>query len=116
MCIPGSSKSFVDISITDNTLNEPTENFTCRITDVPEGVTPGPDDEATVDIIDNDRALVVNFNPVEYSVVENDGSVTLTVVASAPSLEQYFVFVDTRDGSDPSECSEVGPVKNLRDY
>ena len=74
MCIRGSSESFIDIPIMDDELNEPTENFTCRITDVPEGVTPGPDDEATVDIIDNDRALVVNFNPVEYSVVENDGS------------------------------------------
>ena len=103
ICIHGSSETFIDVPIMDDELNEPRENFTCKITDVPEGVTQGPDDEATVDIVDND-GIVVNFNPVEYSVVENDGSVTLTVVANAPSSEQYSVFVDTSDGPDPSEC------------
>ena len=101
VCEPGSDTS-ISVPIMNDATAEQTETFSCQIVDVPDGVTPGPNDMVTVRIVDDD-SIVVNFNPVEYSTKEDDGMVTLTVVASAPSSEQYSIFVDTSDGVDPGE-------------
>jgi predicted secreted protein len=103
VCKPGSNTSVL-ITLIEDILVEQMEMFTCQIVDPPEGVSPGPNDVVKIIIMD-DEEIVVNFNPVEYSTKEDDGNVTLTVVASAPSSEQYSVFVDTSDGVDPDSSA-----------
>ena len=53
----------------------------------------------TVDVMDNEPAPEVNFDPTMYEVLENAGYLTSTIVASGPACEDYDVTVATRDGS-----------------
>ena len=93
MCIPIND---------DEVFGECTENFVAFInaTESPAGrrVQIGEDNEATVNIRDNDE-IFIDFDPVTYNVSEDDGFAILTVKASAPSSKPYTVMVDTQDGS-----------------
>ena len=68
------------------------------------GVEVGEDDEATVTISDDNAKIIIDFDPVSYTVNEIDGFAILTVKASAPSSTPYTVMVDTEDGSAVGEC------------
>ena len=101
--VEGSSQAELRIPIIDNNQYETEEEFTATLT-IPEsaaeiGVEAGEDDEATVTINDNDEQIVIDFDPVSYTVNEDDGFAILTVKASAPSSTPYTVMVDTQDGS-----------------
>ena len=93
MCIPIND---------DEEPGEGTEYFVAFInaTESPAGIRVqiGEDDEATVNIRDNDE-IIIDFDPVTYNVNEGDGFAILTVKASAPSSKPYIVMVDTQDGS-----------------
>ena len=88
--------------IDDEVFGECTENFVAFInvteSSVAKRVQIGEDDEAMVNIRDNDE-IIIDFDPVTYNVNENDGFAILTVKASAPSSKPYTVMVDTQDGS-----------------
>lgn len=81
---------------------EVTEFFTVGLSIPPTtaslGVSAGPADTATVNIVDND-SVAVQFNPTQYTVTEGDGEVVLTLVANAPASFDYTVQVDTSDGA-----------------
>ena len=68
------------------------------------GVEVGEDNEATATINDDDAKIIIDFDPVSYTVNEDDGFAILTVKASAPSSTPYTVMVDTQDGSAVGEC------------
>ena len=68
------------------------------------GAEVGEDDEATVTISDDNAKIIIDFDPVSYTVNEIDGFAILTVKASAPSSTPYTVMVDTEDGSAVGEC------------
>ena len=68
------------------------------------GVEVGEDNEATATINDDDAKIIIDFDPVSYTVNEDDGFAILTVKASAPSSTPYTVMVDTEDGSAVGEC------------
>ena len=63
------------------------------------GVRAGSGTVATVNVMDNEPAPEVNFDPTMYEVLENAGYLTSTIVASGPACEDYDVTVATRDGS-----------------
>ena len=106
--VEGSSQGELRIPIIDNDQYETEEEFTATLT-IPEsaaeiGVEAGEDDEATVTINDNDEQIVIDFDPVSYTVNEDDGFAILTVKASKSSSTPYTVMVDTQDGSAVGEC------------
>ena len=88
--------------IDDEVFGECTENFVAFInateSSVAKRVQIGEDDEATVNIRDNDE-IFIDFDPVTYNVSEGDGFAKVTVKASAPSSTPCMVMVDTEDGS-----------------
>ena len=63
------------------------------------GVAAGSDRVATIKIVDNEPAPVVNFDPTMYEVLESAGYLTSMLVSSGPACEDYDVTVATRDGS-----------------
>ena len=103
MFAPGETTATVFIPIIDDEVfGECTENFVAFInateSSVAKRVQIGEDDEATVNIRDNDE-IIIDFDPVTYNVSEGDGFAKVTVKASAPSSKPYTVMVDTQDGS-----------------
>ena len=103
MFAPGETTATVFIPINDDEVfGECTENFVAFInateSSVAKRVQIGEDDEATVNIRDNDE-IFIDFDPVTYNVSEGDRYANLTVKASAPSSKPYTVMVDTQDGS-----------------
>ena len=103
MFAAGETTATVCIPIIDDVeFGEGTECFVAFINDTESSVAKrvqiGEDDEATINIRDNEE-IFVDFDPVTYNVSEGDGFAILTVKASAPSSKPYTVMVDTEDGS-----------------
>ena len=100
--LAGQTTAAVSIPITNDNIAELTEDFSAVVTIPPaaasQGVTTGPADTATIDILDNDQVEVV-FNPTEYNVSEDAGVVTLILNANRPASFQYTVEVLTQDGT-----------------
>ena len=100
--LAGQTTASVSINITDDAIAEPTEDFTADLTIPPlaagQGITKGAAGTATIDILDND-AIEVVFNPVQYSVNEGDGVVTLNLNANNAASFAYTVEVQTQDGT-----------------
>ena len=98
---PGDTEETIMVPIVNDDLFENDEMFTVVLSGTPAGVTLDPD-VATVTIKDNDtRApVVIGFRPYTYTVVENAGSVTLTVaVISGMLTENVILNYMTSDGS-----------------
>ena len=98
----GSTTASVSIPITDDSVLEGRESFTGSLS-IPQasadlGVSAGSADTATVSIGDNDN-VIVQFKPLQYSVMEGDEEVELTLVASAAASFDYTVDVDTVSGA-----------------
>ena len=102
MFVAGETMANVCIPIIDdNDFGEGTENFIAFINATESSddkeVEIGQDNEATVNIRDNDE-IFIDFDPVTYNVNEGDGFAKLTVKASANSSKPYTVMVDTENG------------------
>ena len=98
----GSTAASVSFPITNDNVLEGTESFIGSLS-IPQasadlGVSAGSADTATVNILDNDN-VIVQFNPIQYSVNEGDKEVLLTLVASAAASFDYTVDVDTANGT-----------------
>ena len=95
--------SYILVDITDDAFLEGTEYFNAQLS-VPQvagsyGVRAGDDSEATVNILDDEEEVFINFSPVEYSYSEGDGNAILTLEATSAISEDYVVIVNTSDGS-----------------
>ena len=98
----GQTTATVTIPINDDDIYELNETFYTVLT-VPTnvyslGVSRGAADIATITIIDND-SVKVNFSPNQYTVNEDDGSVTLNLIADRAASSAYTVEVLTQDGT-----------------
>ena len=99
----GEVVAYVVVDIMDDVLLEGTEYFSAELT-IPDvaagyGVKAGSNSEATVNILDDEEEILINFAPVEYSYNEGDGEAILTLVASGVLSTEYSVQVTTSDGS-----------------
>jgi tRNA threonylcarbamoyladenosine modification (KEOPS) complex Cgi121 subunit len=110
----GSSKAELHIPIRDDDKPESDETFTATlmIPDSAEGVEAGENNIATVTITDDDKKLV-NFNPIEYSVSEDDTYVILMLMLNTPAEENCTVKVMTIDGTAIDEPDYTGGVYNV---
>ena len=100
--LAGETTATVTIPINDDGIAEGTEDFSA-ILSIPVaaaslGVTKGAGDTASIDLSDNDPVNVV-FNPVQYTVNEGDGTVTLTLTADRVAECNYTLEITTQDGS-----------------
>lgn len=97
----GATEAFIEVDIVEDFFFEGDEQFTAELSipsSAPDNVQVGANSEATVTIEDNEREILVNFNPVVYNISEA-GDAILTLEASSPAEVQYEVYVDTRDGT-----------------
>ena len=102
----GETTATVTIPITDDEeFGEGIENFfgTLSVSEMVQsyGIRAGEDNQATVNIEDNDMEpdAEVNFSPTQYRVDEGDGLVTLTLTANRAKDSDYTVYVNTNDGT-----------------
>ena len=108
--LAGQTTATVTIPINDDDICEVTEDFSAVLT-IPTdasslGVNKGMDDTASINIEDND-AVEVNFNPIQYTVNEGDGTVTLTLTADGVAQCSYTVEIITQDGSATGQCPHL---------
>ena len=99
----GMRSAMITFAITsDNLYDGATETVVLTLTTATGDVTVGTPSVHTVAITDNDDpdAVVIGFDPVPYSVDENDGSVVLTVkLLSGTLTETVVVNYETMGGS-----------------
>ncbi|NOQ89876.1 MAG: choice-of-anchor F family protein, partial [Gammaproteobacteria bacterium] len=124
----------ITVAIINNDAAEPTKEFTLLLSNVQGGATLGAEDTATVTLTDTDIAPAgsLQFNPVDYSVAGNDGTITLTVeridgvageatvefltlAGTALGSEDYVVQTGTLTFTDGSEASQSITVEILND-
>ena len=116
--IAHSTTSQVQIPIYDDREFEGDESFTAQLSILPgtEGVIAGSDDEATINIADNEQETFVNFSPTQYTVSEDGNFAILNVTASAPASHAYEVHIQTNEGSAKGEnalCTSIKQCKRL---
>ena len=99
----GEVVAYVLVDIMDDALLEGTEYFSAELT-IPDvatgyGVRAGSNSKATVNILDDEEEIFINFAPVNYTYNEGDGEAILTLVASGVFSMEYSVQVTTSNGS-----------------
>ena len=82
---PGIASRTIVVSITnEDTINEPAETFTVRLSNPLGGAVLGTISTATVTITDDDPAGTVQFSQLSYAVIEG-GTATITVTRTGTS-------------------------------
>ena len=96
----GEVSKVIQIPIIDDTVANPTLNFTVTLTSPSGTGFIGGQSTATVNILDND-ATAFRFNPTDYTIDEGSGTVTLTVEALRVGDPMDVISVDylTMDGT-----------------
>ncbi len=108
------SKTF-SITIVDDIIIDPSEQFAVVLTNPTNGATLGAANTATVSITDNDVAGELAFDPANYSVAENGTSVTLNVVRTLGLAGAVSVAWATVNGSatSPGDFTGASGVLNF---
>ncbi|CAB4009565.1 partial, partial [Paramuricea clavata] len=89
----------ISVSIIDDSRTEATESFTVTLSAVNGGgLVPTTSSTATVNIVDNDNAII-RFSPDSYTVLESQGSVSLSVVRIGVIERPVSVFVTLQAGT-----------------
>ncbi len=78
---PGEFTKTVQIPILEDSITEPSETFRVTLSNPGVGTLIGSPSTSIVTILDNDLTNIIQFSPTDYSVAENGGTVTLTVIA-----------------------------------
>ena len=99
----GASSATIQVPIVDDNQIEGNEDFRASLS-VPAGiegitVSVGDKDMATVTIVDDEEEIFVQFDPVNYEVLEDSGAFNLSLVASAPLSQGYMVVINMIDGN-----------------
>ena len=92
---PGETNKTFSVNIIDDAVVEVTESFTVSLSNAT-NASLGASTTATVTIADNEG---VQFTSTTYSVAEDGGSATITVVLSGPSTNVVSVGYQTQDGT-----------------
>ena len=96
---PGVTLQTFSVPIADDALIEPSETFVVNLSNLTGGAALSRD-QATVTIVDNDfRAGVLTFSAPAYSVGEDDGSMTITVLRTNGSTGVLSVEYATVTGT-----------------
>jgi uncharacterized repeat protein (TIGR01451 family) len=95
---PGDTSGAFTVAILEDTIDETDEDLTITLSNPVSG-TLGSPDSATLTITDNDAAPSIGFSNADYSVNEGDGTATMTVTLSNPSVFTVTVDYETDDGT-----------------
>lgn len=87
------------VPIVDDLSIESTESFTITLSNPTNFATLGSITQATVNILDDDTAGVLNFNPTGYTIAENGLSILLTVTRTQGIGGAIGVTCATVDGT-----------------
>lgn len=94
----GETSKTINITINDDATFEGNEDFSVSLSN-PSGATLGSPSTATVTIIDNDVAPLVQFSAANYDVNEGAGTVTVTVTKTGNTTLPATVNYATSDGT-----------------
>ncbi|CAI8013544.1 hypothetical protein GBAR_LOCUS8570 [Geodia barretti] len=99
------TRKCVNVTITDDLVDEPLEFFTYTLTRTP-SLDPRIELNPTngrVEIIDNDVNINVGYDPISYVASEGQGSVELTIVIFDPPVggapRPFTLVINTQDGT-----------------
>ncbi len=95
---PGETTKSIAVPILNSGVYEADETFTVTLSN-PNGATLGTPASATVTIVDDDPAPVVQFNTGTYNAGESAGTVVLPVSLNSASGVQTVVAYTTSDGT-----------------
>ncbi len=95
----GVTRLTIAVPIIDDSLDEEGETFTVQLSNATGGAVLGENDEATVNIADNDVAGTVRFAATTYSASETGTVATITVLRSGGKAGGVTVDYATEDGT-----------------
>jgi azurin len=95
---PGITSKTFTVPILSDTLFEPTETVTVRLSNPTGGASLGPQATATISIVDNDPAGLLRFSAVAYAVSEAAGVATITVQRTQGTASAVTVDYATVSG------------------
>lgn len=103
------------IQLTDDSVQESNEQFTIVLSNPTNNATLGANSVTTVTITNDDVAGQIAFDPTSYQVLENAGSVSLTVVRTGGSSGPVSVSWAAVDGTAtrPGDYNAVGGTLNF---
>ncbi len=96
---PGDYSKLIPISIINDSIYEPDQNFTITLSSPSSNVIIGSPATATITIKDDDTAPSIQFQSQSYNVSEGGSLATINVVLSAPSEVPIGVSYSTADGT-----------------
>ena len=94
---PGETKKTITITITNDTILEPLEEFSVRLSGTDDAIATLGRSSSVGGIVDRDEATIAIAE--ETTVDEDAGTVTLTLSASAMSTDAYVFNYRTADGT-----------------
>lgn len=93
----GETTKTISVPIIDDSLHDPNESFNVKLSNPSNGsIVNGT---ATVTITDNDTAPEMTFNPVDYTVNENGGQVTLIINRTQNTAGPLTINYTTSNGT-----------------
>jgi hypothetical protein len=107
---PNESSKTIQITIKEDAVYENGDIFRVVLSNPTGGAAVRQPSTAQVTITDDDPAPTVQFEPTNYSVNENAGTVTLTITKSGPTEAETTAYYKTRDGTAraPADYTSVG--------
>ncbi len=94
---PGNLSKLINISIINDSIYEPDQNFTITLSNPSSNVIIGSPGSATITIKDDDNAPSIKFQSQSYNVSEGGAVATINVMLSAPSEVPISVDYATTD-------------------
>lgn len=95
----GELVKWIPIDLLDNTVVDVARSFVVTLSNAGGGAVLGSPLESRIGITDDDRGGTIAFLPATYSVAENAGTVTLTVVRTGGSASGVTVYYETASGT-----------------
>ena len=95
---PGDVSETFDVPISDDALDEDDETVTLDLSNA-DNATIGPNDPATLTIVDDDLPPTVDFSSATYTVDEDAGTKTITVTLDTASGRQVTLEYAASDGT-----------------
>ncbi len=95
----GVTRLTIAVPIIDDALDEEGESFTVQLSNATGGAVLGENDEATVNIADNDVAGTVRFAATTFSASETGTVATITVLRSGGKAGGVTIDYATEDGT-----------------
>ena len=106
----GDTEKTFDFTAVQDTVDDDGESVKLGFGTLPDDVTPGTTDEATISITDDDDPIVkVNFGQATYSVAEAS-TVTVTVTLSADPEREVVILITKTDQGGVSSTDDYSGV------